>query len=91
MKYINKHIQFSCVIVFSISVFFGCKPDKLFTTLSPEHTNITFANNLKETEEININQYLYAHNGGGVAIGDINNDGLPDIYLPPTNWPTAYI
>ncbi len=81
MKYINKHIQIWPAIVFSISTFFGCKPDKLFTTLSPEHTKITFANNLKETEEININQYLYAHNGGGVATGDINNDGLPDIYF----------
>ena len=75
------------MIVFIIPVFLGCKPDKLFTALSPEHTNITFANDLKETEEININQYLYAHNGGGVSIGDINNDGLPDIYFTSNQLP----
>ena len=59
----------------------GCKDDqsKLFTRLSSSRTGINFRNILKENEQANVLQYTYFYNGGGVAIGDINNDGLPDI------------
>jgi len=53
----------------------------LFTLLAPEQTNITFNNALTETPLANIIMYQYFYNGGGVAIGDINNDGLQDIYF----------
>lgn len=55
--------------------------DKLFTLLSAEETGISFSNDLEATEEINILEYLYFYNGGGVAVGDVNNDGLVDIYF----------
>ena len=68
-----------------LSSFLSCKDGmedkKLFSSISPTTTNITFSNDITETEDFNILEYLYMYNGGGVAIGDINNDGLPDIYF----------
>ncbi|MEX6689290.1 VCBS repeat-containing protein [Danxiaibacter flavus] len=55
--------------------------DKLFTSLSSSKTNIEFANNLQDKSFFGILNYIYYYNGGGVAVGDINNDGLPDIYF----------
>lgn len=59
----------------------GGSGEKLFTSIGEPQTGITFSNTVKETEALNINSYLYAHNGGGVAVGDINQDGLPDLYF----------
>lgn len=51
----------------------------LFTEVSPDHSGIHFSNSLQENEDYNIDTYEYLYNGGGVSIGDINNDGLQDI------------
>lgn len=53
----------------------------MFSLLPSGKTHITFQNTLRETEEFNVLNYGYFYNGGGVAIGDLNNDNLPDIYL----------
>ena len=51
----------------------------LFTRLDKDATGIDFQNTLFDGEALNVLNYIYFYNGGGVAIGDINNDGLPDI------------
>jgi hypothetical protein len=51
----------------------------LFSLLSEKETGIGFNNNISESEALNILSYEYFYNGGGVAVGDINNDGLPDL------------
>ena len=69
------------IIITSIVLLTGCKNNRptLFTRLDPGDTHIQFRNTVKENEQANVLQYTYFYNGGGVAIGDINNDGLPDI------------
>ncbi len=60
------------------------KTRRVFSSISPEHSGITFSNDINETKEVNYYNYVYLYNGGGVGIGDINNDGLPDIYFTST-------
>ncbi|MCJ8165873.1 VCBS repeat-containing protein [Pontibacter sp. E15-1] len=53
----------------------------LFSLLPPTETNVSFANTIQESPYGNILAYQYFYNGGGVAVGDVNNDGLEDLYF----------
>src|SRR3984957_7110016 len=78
-KVMNKWVAFiTLVSLFSLSC--NQEPATLFTKMSSNETGIHFNNSLIENnDQFNILQYPYFYNGGGVAVGDINNDGLPDI------------
>ncbi|MDP5171235.1 MAG: CRTAC1 family protein [Bacteroidia bacterium] len=52
---------------------------QVFSLLSPQQTGVNFENPLPENDQLNILEYEYYYNGGGVAIGDVNGDKLPDL------------
>ncbi|WP_161971808.1 VCBS repeat-containing protein [Algoriphagus kandeliae] len=86
--------RFSEIICLSLGLLllFSCKKEesnpKLFELLSPEQTGVTFENRLESTDSMNILEYLYFYNGGGVAAGDINNDGLVDLFFSGNQVPS---
>lgn len=61
----------------------------LFTLLSPAQTKVDFRNTLTEGLNTNVMMYEYFYNGGGVAVGDLNNDGLEDVYFTGNMSPNA--
>ena len=67
----------------------GCQKAEptLFTALDADDTHVTFANTITETAAQNVMVYEYMYNGGGVATGDLNNDGLADVYFTANQLP----
>lgn len=79
-----------CITTFQlccIALIFLClacntqEPSHLFSLLKPEHTGITFANTITEYDSFNVIDFPYIYNGSGVGVGDVNNDGLDDIFF----------
>ncbi|MDT7855774.1 VCBS repeat-containing protein [Rubrivirga sp. S365] len=67
----------------------GGAEDPLFVSLDPAETGVAFENALAEGPGFNILSYLYYYNGGGVAAGDVDGDGLPDLYFTSNEGPNA--
>ncbi|HWK07324.1 MAG TPA: VCBS repeat-containing protein [Puia sp.] len=67
------------LLLLLLSAVAGRAQQPLFQLLSQKETGIRFSNDISETENLNVLAYEYFYNGGGVAVGDINNDGLPDL------------
>ncbi|MDA9669323.1 VCBS repeat-containing protein [Flavobacteriaceae bacterium] len=80
----NKINYFFYIII--LILFFSCErisnnDQIIFELLSTDTTGIDFENSLSYSDEFNIYKYRNFYNGGGVGLGDVNNDGLLDIYL----------
>ena len=80
-----RFIFFYLLAVCSISLIISCniqdESEKLFQRLPANETGIDFSNDLSFTQDFNIYRYRNFYNGGGVAIGDVNQDGLPDLFF----------
>ena len=55
--------------------------ERVFESLSAKETGITFANTITTNDSVNVQSDVYVYNGAGVAVGDVDNDGLLDIFF----------
>ena len=75
-------IWFGLLVVLAISCTVDKKSkDYIFYPVSSENSGIDFSNNLPLNDSLNILNFIYYFNGGGVAVGDVNNDGLDDLFF----------
>jgi enediyne biosynthesis protein E4 len=81
---------YSAVIATGLVFCMACEPGQLkrYMPVSTYSSGIDFNNAIEEDDTANIVDYYYVYNGGGVAIGDINNDGLPDIFFTGNQVPS---
>jgi len=92
-----KNIPIYLFLVLILLSFFSCQENnetpsksssnsntKLFKDLDATSTGLSFNNEIIETQSVNYYRYVYLYNGGGVGIGDLNNDDLPEIYFTST-------
>ncbi len=79
----------SCFLVLLTLLFFSCSdgqmvnggPNTVFTLVSDGYSGVRFSNIITESDTLNYYTYPYLYMGGGVAVGDINNDGLQDLFF----------
>lgn len=91
MKTPGRILALVTLIIASCDSRFGSN-NFMLEEISSRHSSVNFANNLNEDETINIVEYLYFYNGGGVAVGDFNRDGLEDlVFSSSQEQPAIYI
>lgn len=82
----KKYVLFLLLILGLVACEQG-STSNLFELKNPNETGINHQNRIESTRELNVFRYRNFYNGGGVGIGDINNDGLPDIYFTLNRGP----
>ena len=81
------------IFIFSVLTFTACQNedsstgDHQFELIKPEKTGLKFENKLIQTPDFNVFTYMYFFNGGGVAAGDFNQDGLDDLFFTSNMGP----
>src|SRR5580765_2900134 len=69
-------------LILSFLCIISCSKNKsLFKKIEASDSGISFNNSIVENDSINPIDLEFLYNGGGVAVGDFNNDGLPDLYF----------
>lgn len=68
-------------VVLSLTACSDKNDHALFKLLSPDETGVKFANTITTNDRLNVQNDVYVYNGAGVAVGDIDNDGLSDIFF----------
>lgn len=89
----TRHSGFNYYLLLFIVLLFSCNgnngevgnEEALFELLAPSQSGVYFVNELIEDDSLNIMSFDYLYNGGGVAIGDFNNDDLPDMFFCGNN------
>ena len=84
-------MRFTIFLIITLSTcVIGCNKTKhtKFTLLPSDETGVFFRNDITETKEFNPVNYIYIYNGAGVGTGDINNDGLPDLFFAGNQVPS---
>ncbi|TSD67062.1 RNA-binding protein [Inquilinus sp. KBS0705] len=74
-------ICYSICCLLCLMCLFACKQKTTFQKISSFHSGIDFENTITENDSINPLDVVNIYNGGGVGVGDFNNDGLPDLYF----------
>ncbi|EIJ40747.1 hypothetical protein JoomaDRAFT_3817 [Galbibacter orientalis DSM 19592] len=77
------NFKYTYLFIIVSLIIISCKEDTStqFTLLTPQASGITFENKITETAALNYFSFPYMYNGGGVGIGDFNNDGLEDVFF----------
>ena len=75
-----------------LAITLSCSNEKiLLEDVNSNSSGIDFINKIQDSPQLSILDYLYFYNGGGVAAGDFNNDGLEDLFLCQTQVKISYI